>query len=93
MTLQVNEFEMLIIKTSLDTRLDAVNSSIKRINGEIEKCKELVDNAKAFRTMYPSILEGRKETLDENVMKRDIMLEEVYQLENLIHEVNKARLK
>jgi hypothetical protein len=84
MNLQLNEFEMLIVKTSLEDRLARVNQRLVRIKAGLNECRGILQEMES---------DYWKERAQEFEHKRDIIMEEVYQLENIIHEVNKARLK
>jgi hypothetical protein len=84
MNLQLNEFEMLIVKTSLEDRLAKVNQSLLRIKGGLNECKGILQEIES------DYWKGRVQDFEH---KRDIIMEEVYQLENIIYEVNKSRLK
>ena len=95
MNLQLNEFEMLIVKTSLEDRLARVNISLNQIKGGVNECKVYIQEIESEPQddSTSSRIDYWKERAQEFEHKRDIIMEEVYQLENLIHEVNKARLK
>ena len=88
MNLQVTEYDLEIITNALTERLEKVNQSLEKTHERIKDIKESVENARAFKTMYPSMLESRLEKLDLAQYKRDIIMEEVYQLEKLLHEVS-----
>lgn len=90
MNLQVTDYDLVIITNALTEKLEKVNQSLEKTNERIDKIIEGIDNAKAFETMYPGIvnMEGRLEKLDIARYKRDIIMDEVYQLEKLLHEVN-----
>jgi len=95
MNLQLNEFEMLIVKTSLEDKLAKVNQSLFRIKGGLNECKGILQEieSETHDDSTSSRIDYWEERAQDFEYKRDIIMEEVYQLENLIHEVNKARLK
>ena len=88
MNLQVTDYDLVIITNALTEKLEKVNQSLEKTNERIKDIKESVENARAFKTMYPSMLESRLEKLDLAQYKRDIIMDEVYQLEKLLHEVS-----
>lgn len=88
MNLQVTEYDLLIIKNALSTRLESVNKSLDNVEYIIAVRKRQI--AALPQAVADKVYSNE---LQDYQYKRDIIMEEVYQLENIIHEVNKAQLK
>jgi hypothetical protein len=88
MELQVTEYHLLIMMNALTERLEKVNQSVEKMHERIRKIKEAIEEAKTSKTSYPVSINVLLEKLNLTQYKHDILMDEVYQLENLLHEVS-----
>ena len=93
MNLQVTEYELSIIKNLLSEGLKRAERSLEFCNNDITEADEILNKYKSGeynhseRIILNQIkLWGAK--LETSRYRRDILMEEVYQLEKLLHEVS-----
>lgn len=83
MNLQVTDYDLVIIKNLLTTKLESVKKSLDSVESIIERRERQI-------AAVPQAVADKvyTDSLQEYQYKRDIIMDEVYQLEKLLHEVN-----
>ena len=95
MNLQVTEYDLEIISNALTTKLERAQSTLELVEQGVTEADEVLkkykngdyDNYHGEKLVLNQIKlwGGKLETLR---YRRDILMEEVYQLEKLLHEVS-----
>lgn len=95
MNLQVTEYELSIIKNLLSKDLERTERSLEFCNKEITEADGLL---KKYKSGYYDEAHGERIVLNQIKLwggkletsryRRDVLMEEVYQLEKLLHEVS-----
>lgn len=94
MNLQVTEYDLEIIKNALSTKLERAESTLELVDqgvteadGVLKKYKngDYDNQGEKLVLNQIKLWGGKLETLR---YRRDILMEEVYQLEKLLHEVS-----